>query len=101
MAQLGLPATVWVPDQATSSASPHMAGRMQSINAPSAEDAGDAALLLLTSDPQNQSSLAQPVSESKLRQMMQDLENASGTIRSNCTLIEKIFEWLECRLQAD
>jgi hypothetical protein len=101
LAQLGLPATVWVPDQATSSASPHMPGRMQSTNEPSAEDAGDAALLLLTSDPQNQSSLAQPVSESKLRQMMQDLENASGTIRSNCTLIEKIFEWLECRLQAD
>ena len=80
LAQLGLPAAFWVPDQATSFASPHMAGRMQSINEPSAEDARDAALLLVTSDPRHQSSSAQPVSESKLREMMQDLEDASGTI---------------------
>lgn len=77
LAQLGLPATVWVPDQATSSACPDLAGEMESITEPSAEDAHNAALLLLKSDNQHEPSSAQLVSESRLRQMMQDLEDAS------------------------
>ncbi len=80
LAQLGVPATVWVPDQATSSACPDITERMHSLNEPSVEDARNAALLLLTSDSQHEQSSAQPVSESKLRQMMQDLEDASGTV---------------------
>ena len=106
LAQLGLPATVWVPDQATSSACPDLAGEMESITEPSAEDAHNAALLLLKSDNQHEPSSAQLVSESRLRQMMQDLEDASGTV-SRIDLwkllesIQKIIEWLECRLQAD
>ncbi len=79
LAQLGLPATAWVPDQATSSACPELAGRMQSITEPSANDTRDAAVVFLTSDNQDEPSSAQPVSEDKLRQMMQDLEDASGT----------------------
>ncbi len=105
LAQLGLPVTAWVPDQATSFACRELAGKMESITEPSAKDARDAALLLLTSDDQHEPSSAQPVSESKLRQMMQDLEDASGTVsridRSKfLESIKKIFEWLECRLQA-
>ncbi|KAA6420895.1 MAG: ATP-dependent DNA helicase Q-like 3-like [Trebouxia sp. A1-2] len=86
LAQLGLPATAWVPDQATPPACPDMAERMQSTNEPSVEDARNAALLLLTSDNQHEPSSAQPMSEGKLRQMMQDLEDASGaTSRTDST----------------
>ncbi|KAL0036435.1 hypothetical protein WJX77_007708 [Trebouxia sp. C0004] len=78
LAQLGLSATVWVPDQATLSPCPSMGGRTQSVNESYAEHASNAARLLMTSDSQHQSFSAQPVNESKLRQMMQDLEVASG-----------------------
>lgn len=80
LAQLGVPATFWVPDQATSSVCPELAGKVESITEPSAEDARNAALVRLTSDRQHGQCSAQPVSESKLRQMMQHLEDASGTM---------------------
>ncbi|DBA86973.1 TPA: hypothetical protein ACH3X2_14259 [Trebouxia sp. C0005] len=93
LAQLGLPATAWVPDQATPPACPDMAERMQSTNEPSVEDARNAALLLLTSDNQHEPSSAQPMSEGKLRQMMQDLEDASG--QEDPTAILSILQQLK------
>ncbi len=106
LAQLGLPVTAWEPDQATSTACPELAGNMESITESSAKDARDAPLLRLTSENQHAQSPAQPVSESKLRQMMQHLEDASGTVSTiDCSKrlesIKNMFEWLKGNLQAD
>ena len=83
LAQLGVPATAWVPDHQATSSGQNVAERGHSPDQPTPTSQNNASPLGVRSC-QNQLSSQQAVSEQELRQLMQELDNASGTCLSTC-----------------
>ena len=78
LAQLGVPATAWVQDHQATSSGQEVAGGIHSPHQPTPMSQNNTSPSGVRSC-QNQPSTQQAVGEKKLRQLMQELNNASGT----------------------